>query len=59
MGRCRGVCALNGVDIAELTQHIPDRRKHLVRYFGGYSNNDTLGQALKSPNSPLSAKADG
>ena len=24
--------------IAELTQHIPDPRKHLVRYFGFYSN---------------------
>jgi hypothetical protein len=24
--------------IAELTQHIPDPRKHLVRYFGWYSN---------------------
>ena len=24
--------------IAELTQHIPDPRRHLVRYFGFYSN---------------------
>ncbi len=24
--------------IAEITQHIPDTRKHLVRYFGFYSN---------------------
>ena len=24
--------------IAELTQHIPDPRTHLVRYFGFYSN---------------------
>jgi hypothetical protein len=24
--------------IAELTQHIPEPRKHLVRYFGWYSN---------------------
>ncbi len=24
--------------IAELTQHVPDPRKHLVRYFGFYSN---------------------
>ena len=24
--------------IAELTQHIPDARRHLTRYFGFYSN---------------------
>ncbi|MHC5008864.1 MAG: transposase, partial [Planctomycetota bacterium] len=30
--------------IAELTQHVPEPRKHLIRYFGWYANK-TRGQA--------------
>ncbi len=30
-------------DDAELTQHIPDPRTHLVRYFGWYSSELELG----------------
>ncbi len=32
--------------IAELTQHIPPKRKHLIRYYGLYSNR-TKGKAVK------------
>ena len=38
-GTARNFQVLDALDfIAELTQHIPDPRTHLVRYFGFYSN---------------------
>ena len=40
--------------IAELTQHIPDARKHLTRYFGWYSNK-SRGTRAKADAAPSSA----
>ncbi|MHC4140913.1 MAG: transposase [Planctomycetota bacterium] len=41
-------CCSDRLDfIAELTQHIPEPRKHLVRYFGWYSNK-TRGRRAKT-----------
>ena len=37
--------------IAELTQHVPDPRKHLVRYFGFYSNK-SRGRRAKAKGDP-------
>ena len=58
--------------IAELTQHIPDPRTHLVRYFGWYSNKSRglrarptpTGRAMnglrrRGPHRPVQPDADG
>ncbi len=43
--------------IAELTQHIPDARKHLVRYFGFYSNKSRGMRAKPDADPPHDAQA--
>ncbi len=43
--------------IAELTQHIPDPRKHLVRYFGFYSNKSRGRRAKAKGDPPHDAQA--
>ncbi|MHC4217630.1 MAG: transposase, partial [Planctomycetota bacterium] len=43
--------------IAELTQHIPDPRKHLVRYFGFYSNKSRGLRAKANGDPPHGAQA--
>jgi len=40
--------------IAELTQHVPDPRKHLVRYFGFYSNKSRGSRAKAKGDPPQS-----
>ena len=43
--------------IAELTQHVPDPRKHLVRYFGFYSNKSRGRRAKAKGDPPHDAQA--
>ena len=38
--------------IADLTQHIPDKGEHLIRYYGEYSNKARRGRAPSSPLPP-------
>ena len=43
--------------IAALTQHIPDPRKHLVRYFGFYSSQSRGMRAKANADPPRDGKA--
>ncbi len=43
--------------IAELTEHVPDPRKHLVRYFGFYSNKSRGRRAKAKGDPPHDAQA--
>ncbi len=45
--------------IAELTQHIPDPRTHLVRYFGFYSNKSRGMRAKADADRPHQQQATG
>ncbi len=45
--------------IAELTQHIPDPRTHLVRYFGWYSNKSRGTRAKADADGPHEHQATG
>ena len=43
--------------IAEVTQHVPDPRRHLVRYFGFYSNKSRGRRAKAKGDPPHDAQA--
>ncbi len=45
--------------IAELTQHVPDPRTHLVRYFGWYSNKSRGIRAKVGDDAPLEQQSTG
>ena len=52
-GTARNFQVLDALDfIAELTRHIPDPRKHLVRYFGFYSNKSRGTRAKTADDTP-------